>query len=72
VGLDSMVPWRVLDKTTRLVAVRLYGDESLSTLGLLLDDPQWWRALHSNSPRKCRRSVKRNPDASQDDVLERD
>ena len=46
----------VLDKTTMLVTIRLYGDESPSILDLLLDDPQWW--FTPTSPRRARRSVK--------------
>jgi hypothetical protein len=38
----------VLDKTTMLVTIRLYGDESPSILGLLLDDHQRW--LNPNQP----------------------
>jgi hypothetical protein len=44
------VRWRVLDKTNRLVAVRLRGDGLPSIRGFLLDDPQWWRGVKLSQP----------------------
>ena len=44
-AMDLLPAW--CSQTAMQVTVRLYGDESPSILGLLLDDPHW---LHPNQP----------------------